>query len=221
MYVPNAVNAPLLKEKNEIKASIGGNNAQAAYAVTGNVGIIANAYWDKYKEEITSGGITTETLNKGNLVELGVGYYKPLTENVVFETYVGGGLGKIDFKNDNTQKYYDVDATKFFIQPAIGYVGKFFDIAFTPRLSAVKYNGLNTRGYSPAELNEEYLNKNDVEGKTWMFIEPALTARVGYKFVKLQAQFGFASKLTSGDLKYESKFSSLGVSFNLAKWYRN
>ena len=221
LYVPNAVNAPLLKEKNEIKASIGASNFQAAYGITGNVGVIANAYWDNFKADVTSGGITTETENKGKLFEVGVGYFKPITENVVFETYVGGGLGNIDFSNDNTQKYYEVDATKFFVQPAIGYVGKIFDIAFTPRFSAVKYNGLNTRGYTQAELNEEYLNKSDVEGKTWMFLEPAITARVGYKFIKLQAQFGFASKLTSGDLKYESKFSSLGLSFNLAKWYRN
>jgi len=221
LYVPNAVNAPLLKEKNEVKFSIGPNNFQAAYALSSNVGIIGNAFWDNYKAEVTSGGITTETENKGNLFELGVGYFKPLSENIVFETYVGGGLGKIDFSNDNTQKYYDVDATKFFVQPAIGYVSKIIDVAFTPRFSAVKYNSLNARGYTQAELDEEYLNKGDVEDKTWMFIEPAITARVGFKYVKLQAQIGFASKLTSGDLKYESKFSSLGVSVNIAKWYNN
>jgi len=221
LYVPNAVNAPLLKEKNEIKASIGFNNFQAAYGITQNVGVIANAYWDDFKADVTTNGVTTKTNNKGNLYEIGLGYFKPLSQNVVFETYVGGGLGKIDFSNGQQEQYYDVDATKFFIQPAVGYVSKMFDLAFTPRFSAVKYNHLNVSGYTQAELDQEYLNKKDVEGKTWMFLEPAITARVGFKYVKLQAQVGFASKLTSGDLKYESRFSSLGISVNLAKWYRS
>ena len=220
LYVPNAVNAPLLKEKGELKASIGGNNFQAAFGVSDNIGIIGNVYWNKFQEDITNNGITTETLNKGKLYELGVGYFTKLTDNVVFETYVGGGLGNIDFNNEGSGKYYDVKATKFFVQPAVGYVSRFFDIAFTPRLSAVKYNDLNTAGYTPDELITEYLVKSDVEGKTWLFIEPAFTIRGGYKFVKLQFQYGFASKRTSGDLKYESKFSSLGISFDIAKWYK-
>jgi hypothetical protein len=59
----------------------------------------------------------------------------------------------------------------------------------------VKYNDLNTSGYTQSELDTEFLNKSAVEDKTWMFIEPAITARFGYKFIKLQAQLGFASKL--------------------------
>ena len=221
LYVPNAVNAPLLKEKGELKASIGFNNFQAAFGLTDHVGVIGNAYWNNFKVDATSNGITSETVNKGNLYEVGIGYFFNISDNVVFETYAGGGLGKIDFSNDNSRKYYDVNATKFFIQPALGYVGKYFDLGFTPRFSAVKYNDLNTSGYTQSELDTEFLNKSAVEDKTWMFIEPAITARFGYKFIKLQAQLGFASKLTDGDLKYESKFSSLGISVNLAKWYRD
>lgn len=221
LYVPNTVNAPLLKEKGEVKASIGGNNFQAAYGLTNNVGIIGNVFWDKYEEEITENNTTFNTINKGNLYELGIGYFTGISENVVFETYAGGGIGRIDFDNERNGKNFEVNATKFFIQPAVGYVGKFFDVAFTPRLSAVKYSDLRTSGYTPEELNTEYLNKSDVEDKTWVFAEPALTVRVGYKFVKLQFQTGFVSKLTKGDLKYESKFTNLGVSFNLAKWYRD
>lgn len=77
LYVPNAVNTPLLKEKHEFKATIGPNNAQAAFGLTDNFGIIANGYWDKFKSETTTNGQTTQTLNKGNLYELGLGYYKP------------------------------------------------------------------------------------------------------------------------------------------------
>lgn len=220
LYVPNAVNAPLLKEKNEIKAYGSPNNAQIAYAVSNHIGIMGNAYGNKFTSENTTNGVTTKDANKGNLFELGLGYFNPLSENLVFETYIGGGLGKIDFDNQTQNKHYDVKATKFFVQPAIGYVHKFFDIAFTPRISAVEYNDLNVNGYTQDELNNEYLNKDDVEGKTWFFAEPAITARLGYKFVKIQAQFGFVSKLASGDLKYDSKFTNIGISLNLAKWYR-
>jgi len=220
LYVPNAVNTPLLKEKHEFKATIGPNNAQAAFGLTDNFGIIANGYWDKFKSETTTNGQTTQTLNKGNLYELGLGYYKPLTKVIVFETYLGGGLGNIDFNQDNGTKRYDVKGTKFFVQPSIGYVDRFLEVAITPRLSAVKYNGLETFGYSQKELEEEFLVKSEVEDKTWLFIEPTLTVRAGFKYVKLQGQIGFSSKLTKGDLKYQSKLTSIGLLVDIAKWYK-
>ncbi len=221
LYVPNAVNTPLLKEKNEIKASVGTHNFQAAYAVSDRFGVMANAYWDRFKSETTINGQTSHTLNKGNLFELGLGYYKPISKVIIFETYLGGGLGKIDFNQSDGSKRYNVNGTKFFIQPSLGYVDRFAELAFTPRFSAIKYSGLETFGYTPEELKNEYLIKNDVEGKTWLFVEPALTLRAGFKYVKLQGQIGFSSKLTKGDLKYQSKFSSIGILVDIAKWYNH
>lgn len=155
LYVPNAVNTPLLKEKHEFKATIGPNNAQAAFGLTDNFGIIANGYWDKFKSETTTNGQTTQTLNKGNLYELGLGYYKPLTKVIVFETYLGGGLGNINFNQDNGTKRYDVKGTKFFVQPSIGYVDRFWRW-----LLLQDYLLLSTMGWKLLGILKRNLKKN-------------------------------------------------------------
>ncbi|HEY0611409.1 MAG TPA: hypothetical protein VGD35_17180, partial [Chitinophaga sp.] len=45
IYVPNTVNAPLLKEKYEFKGSLSPTNYQAAFAVANKVAIMANGQY--------------------------------------------------------------------------------------------------------------------------------------------------------------------------------
>src|SRR5688500_10546599 len=73
LYVANTVNAPLLKEKGEIKLNIDQNNIQAAVAVSDHLGIMANGFYRSYE-----GGNNYE--HKGGLGEIGVGYFKTLNE---------------------------------------------------------------------------------------------------------------------------------------------
>lgn len=45
MYTPNMQNVPLLTEKNEVRATLGPFDYQAAYAVTENIGVMLNGQY--------------------------------------------------------------------------------------------------------------------------------------------------------------------------------
>ena len=84
-YTPNTQNVPLISEKGETNLTLAGNGNQVefqgAYGVGNNIAIQAN------------GGIFIPAdLDNGNggsgkFVEFGVGYFIPVTESLVFETY--------------------------------------------------------------------------------------------------------------------------------------
>ncbi|MEO6302284.1 MAG: hypothetical protein ABIP51_03820, partial [Bacteroidia bacterium] len=45
------------------------------------------------------------------------------------------------------------------------------------------------------------------------------TLRGGYKFVKLQFQYGLTINASPHDIKQANNFSSLGIVINIARWY--
>jgi hypothetical protein len=220
MYVSNAVNTPLIKEKGEVHAMISQNDLQAAVGLNRNIAIMANGFYRDY---------TTDTYQHGGMLgELGLGYYKGLTKNWVAETYVGLGAGRVykqeQFTDANDVIYtgsFKASGTRLFIQPDLGYHSRFFDIAVASRFSFVKYTRFSSENYPASELKENYLDGNNLTGPLFMFAEPALTMRLGYKYVKLQAQWGLTLNLTSNNIKHASGFSSLGIVVNIAKWYNN
>ncbi|MCW3071026.1 MAG: hypothetical protein JWO44_916 [Bacteroidetes bacterium] len=219
MYVPNTVNAPLLKEKGEIKASLDESNLQLAVAVTDHVGIIANGFYKTYEgKEYYS--------HSGHMGELGFGYFSPLKNNLVFETYVGGGMGSVSKKvtytnSDNAEitNSFSAKGARAFIQPGIGYSNKYFDAAFTPRFTFVKYTRFSSTGFGEDELSGDYLDKGRILNGFYTFAEPAFTVRLGYKYLKLQGQYGLTMKLGGGNLRYQSMFGSLGIVLDIARWY--
>ncbi|MCW3101681.1 MAG: hypothetical protein JWO09_121 [Bacteroidetes bacterium] len=220
LYVPNTVNAPLLQEKGEIKANFDETDLQVAVAVTDHVGVMANGYYRTYEGK-------EYFVHEGRMGELGLGYFTPLKNHLVFETYIGGGMGsvnkKVTYTNyDNaevTNSFYAKGA-RAFIQPGIGYSNKYFDAAFTPRVSVVKYSRFTYSGFGEEELARDYLDKGRLLDGYYTFAEPAFTVRLGYKYLKLQAQYGLTMKLSGGDIRYQSTFGSIGVVLDIAKRFR-
>ncbi len=219
LYIPNASHVPLLQEENELKITASTfNNLQVAYAATDHIGLMANGFWTtstpENKEE------SGDWKGSGSLVELGVGYFGQINR-LVFETYLGGGVGSLEYKDSETnpKKSYSSKGTKFFIQPNLGWTSKFIDIGISGRMTGLKYNDFQANGYTPLELEQEFLVKSNVEDKMWVFFEPALTVRGGYKFLKAQLQYGISNKLTKGDLKYADSNLSVGLVFDLGSWY--
>jgi len=219
LYVPNSVNAPLLKEQGEIKGSIDESNLQLAVAVTDHVGIMANGFYKTYEGE-------EYYKHYGRLGEIGAGYFSPLKNNLVFEAYAGGGMGfvskKVTYTNsDNAEvsNTFSAKGARAFIQPGIGYSNKYFDAAFTPRFTFVKYTHFSAGGFGEDELARDYLDKGRLLKGFYTFAEPAFTVRLGYKYLKLQGQYGLTMKLSGENIRYQSTFGSLGVVLDIAKWY--
>lgn len=219
MYVSNAVNAPLLKEKGEVHVALTQNDLQAAVGLGNNFGIMANGFYRNYKTN-------SNYEHSGLLGEVGIGYFKSLENNFVFETFVGGGAGRVykqqEFTGANDVRYigkFDANAVKGFIQPDFGYKSRFFDAVISSRFSFVKYTSFSPENYPTQELQNDYLDNNNLTGPVFMFAEPALTLRGGYKYVKLQVQLGLTVNVTGSNIKHDDNFSSLGIIFNVGRWY--
>lgn len=211
VYAPNALNVPLLQEKGEVKATIATNNIQLATAVTEHVGLMANGYLNTYKSDDKT------FKNNGKGAEIGIGYFGHTDQRITYEAYAGAGLYNVKMK-ENTTKTFDADAVKYFIQPAIGWISPYFEVAVSPRISVVKYAAPDIAGYTAEEQSANYFNI--VDQKAHAFFEPALILRGGYKFVKIQAQVGHSLKLSKNNINYDSGVGSLGLIFDIADWYK-
>jgi hypothetical protein len=223
VYTPTAVSVPLLQEKGEIRAYISPTNAQVAYAVTDHLGVIANGRFSNWEVTTTINDKTDNYNSKLTDVEIGAGYLAKSAKGLIFEGYGGLGFASANFTDVDANKQplgekFTSTGFKAFVQPNIGFTSNGFDMALSTRLSGIKFGKAETT-YSLTKLKEYSLDK--LAENTHLFLEPAITLRGGYKWVKLQAQFGASVKLTEATIPHNPFFGSIGLSLNLAKWYDN
>lgn len=225
-YIPNALNVPLLQEKGETKFLLSANNFQAAYALTDKIGIIANGQLaqrsHKGNPNVTVDGKPDVSFAQNNsVIEAGVGYLGKGERNLLYEVYGGGGFSRTHIadlnKNNGVLGEIEANGLKLFIQPNVGFATKYFDVALSSRFTALQY-GTATTIYSKQYLIDQDLDQ--LADHTHMFLEPAITLRGGYKFLKIQAQFGVALKLSSANIPYNSTLGNLGLVIDIGKWYK-
>lgn len=216
-YMTNAVNVPLLHEKNEIKASFANDNAQVSFALTDHIGLMVNTFWfnTAIKDD---GGILTKRYY-GHLTEVGAGYYTSNYRPFIMEVYGGYGLGGL-LNNEYNVRSYSSKGDRFFLLGNMGLSYKYFDVAFSQRLSIVQYNDFRTNGYSAAQIELYKLDKAVHEEGMFLFFEPALTVRGGYKFLKIQVQGGMVVKATQRPLSYVEDFFNIGIVLDIAQWHK-
>ncbi|HEY5122708.1 MAG TPA: hypothetical protein VIK14_03125 [Ignavibacteria bacterium] len=233
-YVANVQNVPLFREKNEFRLSgaygFGDYSncaeVQAAYSLTKNIGIMTNFMSAK-------GGHVSDSTNwgKGSYFEGAIGYYKPLGKYSVFEIYGGLGGGNqhhqyaiTEYFPRNITFYCGTSAlsfTKLFVQPSFGLAFKGFDVAFSTRLCSLSFNNINNQINSQTD-ESEYDNLNSIaHNKRYMFLEPALTIRGGWKNVKVQFQAAAANVFDKQDLFFvEQPHISIGLYIAIAERYK-
>jgi opacity protein-like surface antigen len=193
MYIPNSQNVPLLEEKGDIKAEISTKDLQVAYGITDHLGIMANGYFNKNEWSLLSGTYENKFFSTRSLIEGGLGYYTTLGENGRFEAYGGAGFGHVNYDYDlydndtlTNSNSFGINMMRIFIQPAIGTQSKNVGFAFSTRIAAVNFSGMDSTGYSPTELEAEGLD--ELQSNMFIFVEPAITLRVGVKYVQFQLQ---------------------------------
>ncbi|NSL90054.1 hypothetical protein ECE50_024680 [Chitinophaga sp. Mgbs1] len=247
IYVPNTVNVPLLKERNEFKASISPTNLQTAFALTDNIAIMANGQyvyplvrWAEDERTSTRNNIFVDDNTRGGIIEGAVGFFKPLDpkKRMVFDVYAGGGAGsfrtftrKSDRDGTVPLENYRLknQFSKFFIQPSIGFAHPVVEAAFSSRFTLLNF-------YNPYMGPKAFENNESAKadflktsGNPIFTYDPAFTFRVGYKYVKFQMQLMCSVPLNNnydfGDYQfndYLQPFSlTMGASVNIARWYDN
>jgi hypothetical protein len=229
-YVPSTQNVPLFREQNEIRISgtrAGGeesvsNEVQCAYSVTGKIGIMADFMSSR-------GGDRPANNNwaKGNYFDGAIGYYKPLSKYGVFEIY--GGIGRSNQHHHYMSSFSssgslsrsdggisDLSFTKIFVQPSFGFTFKGFDIAASTRICILSFHNINNQITGNVE---EYKTLNNISNDSHFFLEPAITIRGGWKYVKLQFQATTASYFNKPDLHFENYHVGIGLYISFSNSY--
>lgn len=248
VYVPNTVNAPLLQEKNEVKGSLSLSNYQVAYGVTDHFGLMANGQYlvrpvNSQNSKGDQGIYDADA--RGGLFEVGAGYFnrfgRSRSKSKVFEVY--GGYGRGGFRTTAYNFYFAPDSgtnnrrdyrvsskfDKFFVQPGFGITHKVVEFSVASRFSLLHFNdiGFASKALEDDQLEREQLMRFDNKWVgTW---EPAVTFKVGYKYVRFMTQLSFCvpfDRLPDADGSVGNDYGyyfqpvsvNLGVAFNFAKW---
>jgi hypothetical protein len=225
-YIPNTQNVPLFKEKNEarILAALSGGGhvsateAQLAWSFTKNLALMANFLTAKGETD------SENSWAKGNSLEGAIGFFKPINDLLIVEIYGGYGLGKQHHQyekyNNSTLLYNkagvsDLSFSKIFLQPSAGLSFKGFDIALSGRINYLSFSKINNNiDPTISEFDELDLIASN---KSYLFLEPCLTIRGGWKFIKVQMQFINSRNFTNNSLRFEDSSFSLGLYISLGK----
>lgn len=243
IYSPNAINVPTLKEKGDLSVSLSttlrppllsgdnsnqipfAHNLQSSFAITKNIGIVANGmienYNSNYNNYSNSTGSKSFTGNHDeSFWEIGAGYFDKF-KNVSYlkwNIFAGFGMGNSTLKNtaDNSMVFKS-PYSRVFIQPSIGIFKENFEASYAMRGSYVSVG------------NIDWADNTSLNGKTisGFLLEPCLTLSAGFKNAKI---FWQNSGMSSGselnkviDFNTIYSKSQIGVnfSFNLSKRSEN
>lgn len=175
-YISNSRNVPMFAEGGEFAGSVAissGVDVQTAYSVNDHVAVMANANIINQKAKAEGGESFTRANTFG---EAGLGYFSR-TKGRRIELFAGYGMGKrtayesFYFFRNSVPLVAEGKYSRIFVQPSIGTNKKKFNIAFTARLSMVKFSEFTTS--DPSAATPSY---KPTEGYH-LFLEPSLTTR--------------------------------------------
>jgi hypothetical protein len=196
-YIPNVVNAPMLQKKGDIQLNlntgISGFDPQTSYAISNNIGIMLNGSFSKWNSN------STENFRRHNFVEIGGGYFKGFGDIGIFETYTGAGFGNIsaNYENELWSDNIKLNNMRLFVQSGIGISTNIIDACFSPRFTYVKL----------------YQNSNSEYS---FFIEPVISIKLGYKYIKAVLQAGLALPIQKETgFNYQPLIVSVGIQSKL------
>jgi hypothetical protein len=200
-YIPNVVNTPLLTNKGEVQVSVysglSGFDPQLSYALTNHIGLMLNGSFANRTD-------STDDFHKHQFIELGSGYYRSIGSNGRFEAFGGFGFGNIQahYENSLWQDNTTVKNFRIFIQPTIGASTDVFDGSFSTRIVA---NNIYQSSYN----------------STGFFVEPVVTAKAGFKYVKVVAQLGFSLPVNENNIQYTNQpfMFSIGLQGTFRKFF--
>lgn len=168
-----------LEETTETK----GFSLQAAYAIDDRWAAIGSFYSLKNAVEVD------ETYNwdgNGTYWEIGGGRYGKLGMDwLAYEVF--GGFGSASIKNEDylSSDYLNINFTKPFIQPSVGFVNRYVDVIFTPRIGYVIFAD-PSYNFGAGEIDYEI-------PKDGIVFEPGVSLRAGYQGLKLLVQYNYST----------------------------
>lgn len=216
LYAPNMTPVPLLRERGQLQVALGTRNAQLAFAPVDGVTVAANGLFALEEASERNG---TRVRRGGWLVEAGAGPHGELfLPNLRWEVLAGVGVGHVEGASSGSiARSYSGEGVRTFVQPNVGYVTPWFEVSGALRLSGVNYTRFDSSGYSPEALRAEGIPQG-LTGRPYLFAEPSITVKAGYKWVKAYLQRGWSLQV-AGAIPAEDDFASVGLAVDVAQWF--
>ena len=217
-YSANSLHVPLLDKAGSgtASATVNPNGSSAdlhgSYAVTNNVGFQANAalYFPKDEDSTGNGG-------NGGLFEVGMGYFRPVVTNVIFETYGLLAFGGLENHfpqsvsgNPGTDGKLNANLVRVALQPALGYKHRYVEVAVSSRIAMLNYFNIGGDLVTGGENQQQYLRDNRIQ----FVADPALILRGGLPRLKAELQIGQSYNLGNPDFPQDKGWGSLGVVYH-------
>lgn len=215
-YTPNTQNAPMLQQQGQANVTVAGNGnqveLQGAYAVSDHIGVQLNGGLFIPKDTDKGNG------GSGNFVEVGAGYYTPLSDNITFEAY--GLFGKGSFENHlptildanpETNGNLEASISRFGIQPGVNYQTGSIGVGLSSRICQLSYSNVEGDLIFGNVDQVQYLTDNNSN----LLIEPALTVRGGTERLKVQLQIMASINTTVSDFRQDDGTMTIGLNYKL------
>ena len=214
IYKPTSVKPTFFAEKGDFNAGLNFSatkEVNAAYAISDKFAVSASVSaisgkadtFSIYSDIINQNEAYSINSNKFNDFEIAFAYYKPLSNGFTIENYIGYSYAFNTYKSVITdvdysvlQKYKDNTGaySRYFIQPAIGKNGKYFDYGIASRITLI-----------------DYLKYNDRD----LIFEQLIFTRLGYKRFKFMFEFGFFFPALYSSTKYDYSPIPIKLGFGL------
>ncbi len=214
-YTPNTQNVPMIRSRGQTNLTLAGNGNQVefqgAYGVSDAIAIQASGGLFIPKDLDNGDG------GSGRFIEGGVGYYRPINDHFVFETYALAGYGHVENHMPSTTGTHpgttgDISANllRLSLQPSFGYTSRYFSVAASTRVGMLNYSNITGDLIFDNESQTDYLTTN----RSGVLLEPALTIRGGLEKIKLQVQAGYSFNLSNSTFRQDNSFLTVGLNFN-------
>jgi hypothetical protein len=180
---------------------------QGAYLPTKNIGIITG-----YTNASNKDG--RQKYMNFNRFELGAGYLKSLPNNWRFETYAGGGFGRV--KNYHVTGTSQSNLGIFFFQPAFGVTSKNKLVSFDmiSKFSGIKFNVKDSAFDTYKEYHSGYQITSLYAKPFNLMWEPALIFKAGWQSFFFHLSYTNSVNLTIRDLNQSKGNIAVGISFH-------
>lgn len=224
IYRANKLNTPVFKTKKELQATLvtgaSGIELQGAYSINDNIAVMLNGVYDNSKVRVMD-TIQQNTVQQSvkdisseysNVYGEGaIGYYQSfgVDTSKMAAIYVGGGLGATNgYSNHWGVDYlkYNSEYFRLFVQPTYGLIlSRNVELAAAIRFSFMNYHSLDVMDTVTTFYST---NRMDV------FVDPAVTLKLGFDQFKFVAQAGSSLPLLMRDY-YTSSTLILSFGFHL------
>ncbi len=213
-YIPSTPVSTTLLEKNDINFNLLRSSSekftalefQGAYLPTKKIGIIT-----AYTNALNKDG--KQKYMNFNRFELGAGYLKSLPNNWRFETYAGGGFGRVE--NYHVTGTSQSNLGIFFFQPAFGVTSKNKLVSFDmiSKFSGIKFNVKDSAFDTYQEIHSGYQLASLYTTPFNLMWEPALIFKAGWQNFLFHLSYTNSVNFSNRNL-YQSKGNiALGISF--------